>query len=732
MQTYAYGYPRLGENREFKRLIEGYWQGKVSEAELRDGLNTLERRRLATYAQFVDAYPIGEMTLYDNMLDAAIMLGVYPIDPNDLDAYFNLARGADALPMTKWFNTNYHYLVAHIDAQTAFRLHWNKPLQAFQQHGAGYPYLIGPYTFLRLSRGYAPDQLPALLERLTPVYAEILGSLKQAGAAYVHLDEPAFALDVPDAEVHAIRAAYQTLAQHAPILLMTYYDSVDFLPHLYDLPIAGVGLDLVHGKRNFETLAQHGFPSDKVLIAGVVDGRNVWKTDLRAAAERVRTLAQQTGATVWLANAAPLMHLPVTVEPEGALDPALKERVAFAKERLQELRLLRTLLTEGETDATRAWNAYTHATDHWHSRAVQQRVASLNPQDFERAAPYPERDRIQRERLNLPPFPTTTIGSFPQTPEVRQMRQAYRTGKITAEEYDAYIQSQIRELIAFQEQIGLDVLVHGEFERTDMVEFFAEKMDGIAFTQQGWLLSYGTRAYRPPMIYGDVARTAPMTVKETAYAQSLTQKPVKGMLTGPVTIIAWSYVREDIPVEQVAYQIALALQDEVRDLEQAGVPIVQIDEPAYREKAPLKRADWDAYFRWAAQAFKLASRATPETQIHTHMCYSDFNTVLQYIDWMDADVITIEAARAKGEVISAFEHYNYTRQIGPGAFDVHTPAVPSVESIEAVMTRAIRVFPKEQFWVNPDCGLKTRKWDEVIPALKHMVQAARNLRERQA
>jgi 5-methyltetrahydropteroyltriglutamate--homocysteine methyltransferase len=363
MQTYAYGYPRLGENREFKRLIEGYWQGKVSEAELRDGLNTLEQRRLATYAQFVDAYPIGEMTLYDNMLDAAIMLGVYPIDPNDLDAYFNLARGADALPMTKWFNTNYHYLVAHIDAQTTFRLHWNKPLQAFQQHGAGYPYLIGPYTFLRLSRGYAPDQLPALLERLTPVYAEILGSLKQAGAAYVHIDEPAFALDVSDAEVHAIRAAYQTLGQYAPILLMTYYDSVDFLPHLYDLPIAGVGLDLVHGARNLETIAQHGFPSDKMLIAGVVDGRNVWKTDLRAAAERVRTLAQQTGATVWLANAAPLMHLPVTVEPEGALDPALKERIAFAKERLQELRLLKTLLTEGETDATRAWNAYQHTTE---------------------------------------------------------------------------------------------------------------------------------------------------------------------------------------------------------------------------------------------------------------------------------------------------------------------------------------------------------------------------------
>ncbi|BCW96933.1 MAG: 5-methyltetrahydropteroyltriglutamate--homocysteine S-methyltransferase [Fimbriimonadales bacterium] len=728
MQTYAYGYPRLGASREFKRLIEGYWQGKVSEAELRAGIDALERQRIALYQQFVDAHPVGEMTLYDNMLDTAIMLGVYPIDPRDLNAYFTLARGADALPMTKWFNTNYHYLVSHIDAQTAFRLHWNKPLEAFQHYGGGYPYLIGPYTFLRLSRGFEPEQLPALLERLTPVYAEILQQLKQAGAAYVHLDEPAFALDATEAEIDAIRAAYQTLGQYAPILLFSYYDSVDFLPRLYDLPVAGFGLDFVHGARNYQILQQHGFPSDKILIAGVVDGRNVWKTDLRAAAERARALAQQTGATVWLSNAAPLMHLPVSVEPESALDPALRERIAFATERLQELRLLKTLLTEGETDATRAWNAYQHASDHWYAPGVQSRVASLTPADFERAAPYAERDRIQRERLQLPLFPTTTIGSFPQTPEVRQMRQAYRTGKITADEYDAYIQQQIRELIAFQEQQGLDVLVHGEFERTDMVEFFAEKMDGIAFTQQGWLLSYGTRVYRPPIIYGDVARTAPMTVKETAYAQSLTRKPVKGMLTGPVTIIAWSYVREDIPVEQVAYQIALALQDEVRDLEAAGIPIVQIDEPAYREKAPLKRADWDAYFRWAAQAFKLASRAKPETQIHTHMCYSDFNTVLRYIDWMDADVITIEAARAKGEVIGAFEHYNYPRQIGPGVFDVHTPAVPSVESIEAVMARAIRVFPREQFWVNPDCGLKTRKWEEVIPALQHMVEAARRLR----
>ncbi|MCS6949636.1 MAG: 5-methyltetrahydropteroyltriglutamate--homocysteine S-methyltransferase [bacterium] len=728
MRTYAYGYPRLGENREFKRVVEGYWQGKLDKTQLREGIRQLERQRDDTYAQFVDAHPVGEMTLYDHLLDTAIMLGIYPIDPEDLDAYFDLARGAEALPMTKWFNTNYHYLVSHLSPHTEFRLHWNKPLQAYQQKPSGYPYLIGPYTFLRLSRGLEPAQLPSLLERLTPVYAEIVQSLKEAGAAYIHVDEPALAMEVAEDDVRTICSVYQTLGQHAPILLFTYYDSVDLLPALYDLPIAGVGLDLVHGKRNRETLAQQGFPSDKVLIAGIVDGRNVWKTDLRVAAERVRQLQAQTGATIWISNASPLMHLPVTVDWETQLDPALRERIAFAKERLQELNLLKTLLTEGETDATRSWNSYQHDTRHWYLPAVQQRVAQLTPADFERELPYTERSQLQRERLQLPLFPTTTIGSFPQTAEVRQMRQAYRTGKISPQEYEQYIQQQIRDLVRRQEELGLDVLVHGEFERTDMVEFFAEKMEGIAFTQHGWLLSYGTRVYRPPIIYGDVARTQPMTLKEITYAQSLTQKPVKGMLTGPVTIIAWSYVREDIPIEQVAYQIALALNDEVRDLEEAGIPIIQIDEPAYRERAPLKKADWDAYFHWAAQAFKLAAHAQPQTQVHTHMCYSDFGAVLHYIDWMDADVITIEAARSRGEVISAFEHYNYARQIGPGVFDVHTPAIPSVESIETVLERAVRVFPKEQFWVNPDCGLKTRRWEEVLPALRNMVLAAHNLR----
>jgi len=744
MQTYAYGSPRLGEGREFKRLIEGYWQGKVSEEALRAGIAELEQSRLATYAQFVDGHPLGEMTLYDHMLDTALMLGVYEIDPNDLNAYFELARGANALPMTKWFNTNYHYLVPHITRKTQFKLHWNKPLfwvnwqnreTANSAHSPfatrhSPPYLIGPYTFVRLSRGYAPEDFPYLLEAVAEPYRELLRRLREAGVAFVHVDEPAFVLDVPAEHLSAIQRVYQSLGQEINLLLMTYYDSVDFLPLLYELPIAAIGLDLVHGKRNLQPIGQVGFPSDKILVAGVIDGRNVWRSDFSAITALIRNLQSRTGATIWLSNGSPLMHLPVTVAPEEKLEPALKERIAFAKERLQELQLLGKLLSDQSSESNLSDFKPTHATDHWYSVEVQRRVANLRPEDFERAVGYSERDRLQRERLRLPLFPTTTIGSFPQTPEVRQMRTAYRNGKISQAEYEAFIQDQIRHCIQLQEEIGLDVLVHGEFERTDMVEFFAEKMAGIAFTQQGWLLSYGTRVYRPPIIYGDVQRREPMTLKEITFAQSLTQKPVKGMLTGPVTIVAWSFVREDIPTEQVAFQIALALQDEVRDLEAAGVKIIQIDEPAYREKAPLKRADWEPYFRWAAQAFKLAARAKPETQVHTHMCYSEFNEVLPFIDLMDADVITIEATRSKGEVISAFEHYNYARQIGPGVFDVHSPVVPSVESIEAIIERAIRVIPRERFWINPDCGLKTRRWEEVIPALQHMVQAARNLRAR--
>jgi len=733
MQTYAYGFPRLGRRREYKTLIEGFWAGKVSEAALIAGLAALEAERLETYRRFVDRFPVGEMSHYDPMLDTALMLGLYPHE-GGLAAYFALARGERALELTKWFNTNYHYLVPEIPwaegTPPAFRLAWNKPLEAFRNAPDGIPYVIGPYTFLRLSKGYPPEAFGALLRALVPAYAALFRSLKAAGAPLVHVDEPAWVLDVPVEHVDLIREAYEALGREADLLVFTYYDSVDFLEALYDLPLRGLGLDLLHGAENREAIRRAGFPADKILIAGVVDGRNVWKTDLRRAAQEVEALRRWTEAEIWLSNAGPLYHLPVTVEGEAGLEPALRERIAFAVERLQELRLLKTLLTEGETEEVRRWNTMDHPVDHWRRPEVQERVRRLGPGDFARDLPYAERSRRQRERLRLPLFPTTTIGSFPQTEDLRRARAAYRAGKLSEAEYEALIRERMDHVIRVQEELGLDVLVHGEFERSDMVEFFAERLEGFAITQHGWILSYGTRVYRPPILYGDVARPRPMTLKEITYAQSKTAKPVKGMLTGPVTMLAWSFIREDIPVHEVAFQIALAIQDEVRDLEAAGIRVIQIDEPAFRERAPLKRRRWAGYFEWAVKAFRLASRARPETQVHTHMCYSEFNEIIEYIDALDADVISIEATRSRGEVIEAFERHRYERQIGPGVYDVHSPAVPTPEAMEAIIERAIRVLPVENIWVNPDCGLKTRRWEEVIPSLRNMVLAARRLRER--
>ncbi len=761
MKTYAYGYPRLGQNREYKRLIEGFWKQEITELQLREGLDRLERERQRAYHASVDFYPVGEMTFYDAMLDHGIMFGLVPEAVTDglrvgrswdaplhLAVYYRLARGSDAWEMTKWFNTNYHYLVPPIGDNTEFRLVWAKPLQSWQQYQNGVPYLVGPYTFLSLSKGYHADSWPKLWERLVSAYAELLTRCAQAGASYVHVDEPALAGDVPSQHWPLVQQGYAQLASRAPILLFTYYDTPADWQAFLQLPVRGFGVDLVHGSASVKgqgnasgelqaALQRQPLRQDQILILGVVDGRNVWKTDLRRTADLVQRLRQCTAAEVWISNAGPLSHLPVSLAPEDKMASPLRQRLAFANERLTELRLLRRLLlgsshdvTEGDDESLlRNWNAYSSGNEDWRDESVRQRVASLRHEDFRRTAEYPERDALQRQRLKLPMFPTTTIGSFPQTEEVRRMRNAFKNGRISAEEYASFIREQIRHVVQVQEELGLDVLVHGEFERSDMVEFFAEKLHGIALTQHGWVLSYGTRVYRPPIIYGDVSRPAPMTVSEITFAQSLTKRPMKGMLTGPVTILAWSYVRQDIPMSEVAWQIALALQDEVRDLEAAGIGVIQIDEPAFREMAPLRRAHWPEYFDWAVKAFRLASRAQPQTQIHTHMCYSEFNEILPYIEQLDADVITIEATRSKGEVIEAFERHSYPRQIGPGVYDVHSPAIPSVESIVQILRRVIRVIPPERVWVNPDCGLKTRRWEEVLPALRNMVEAARQLRQ---
>ena len=718
MKTYAYGFPRLGKQREFKKLIEGYWNGKVTEEELRQGIRNLDETRKSTYTRHVSSYPQGEMTLYDHMLDTALLYGVYRAET--LEDYFRLCRGKEALEMTKWFNTNYHYLVPDFEGKKPeFSIQtpvWDRH-EGIEENA----YLIAPFTFLKLSKGLKREYFGDALKELT---ALTISYIREKGFKSVHLDDPALVMELTDEEWNWVKEAYAQFSDlNVPVNLFTYYDSVDRLSLLFELPFAGIGVDLVHDRG--ENLKQLGsIRTDKVLFAGVVDGRNVWRNNVLKTAELVKKLSEKFNVVV--TNAAPLFHLPVSLE--GATLPSeLLEKVAFAEEKLKEMNLIAKAVSGNESEG-REWISGIDLSFGLNEK-VKERVRALSSEDFERKVPYQERKKLQQEVLKLPLFPTTTIGSFPQTEEVRRVRLLYRKGNLDADSYEIFIKGEIAKAIEIQEELGLDVFVHGEFERTDMVEFFAEKLEGIATTGNGWVISYGTRCYRPPIIYGDVERKEPMTVKEIAFAQSLTDKPVKGMLTGPVTIIAWSFVREDIPTKEVAYQIALAIKDEIKDYEDAGIKIVQIDEPAIREKAPIKKRYWNEYFDWAIKSFRLCcSSAKPETQIHTHMCYSEFGEIMDYIVEMDFDVISIEASRSKGDIIEAFEKINFDRQIGLGVWDIHSPYVPSVEEMREIVERALKVIPKENFWINPDCGLKTRRWEEVIPALKNLVNLAKELR----
>jgi 5-methyltetrahydropteroyltriglutamate--homocysteine methyltransferase len=716
MKTYAYGFPRIGERREYKKTIEKFWKKEISEEEAKAGLDKLQGSILAAYTASIDLFPVGEMTAYDPMFDTAIILGVY--QPKGLAGYYELCRGKNALEMTKWFNTNYHYLVPDFSQvkNPKFRLNWNKLKEYSEKFPKGIPYVIGPFTFLKLSKGLSAKQFKDYLAKLTDVYKKLIDGFQE-----VHIDEPAFVLELSKAEIGLIKKVYQELGKSkCKIRLFTYYDSVDFLGELYKLPVASIGLDFVHSDGNLKYIKKHGFPKDKTLIAGLVDGRNVWKTDLKKSLDILKELSKKTKDLI-VSNAAPLFHLPITTKGER-LDAKLLTHLAFAQEKLQEIKTLAEYFAAGKSAPVAG------PANLGYNQTVRNRIKKLTAKDFKKSSSLKERQKIQKSILGLPLFPTTTIGSFPQTSEVRQKRAEFRAGKLTAEEYETYIKQSIKELIAQQEGLGLDVLVHGEFERTDMVEFFAENLDGIATTKNGWIISYGTRGYRPPIIFGDIVRPEPMTVKEIVYAQSLTQKPVKGMLTGPVTIIAWSFVREDIPISDVAYQLALALKDEIKDYEQAGIKIVQIDEPAIREKAPIKRRDWPKYFNWAIKSFRLATNTDPKTQIHTHMCYSEFGEIVDKIDDMDFDVISIETTRSRGDIIEHFEKINFRKQIGLGVWDIHSPAVPSVDDMKAVAQRALRVIPKENFWINPDCGLKTRNWEETNASLKNLVTLSRALR----
>jgi 5-methyltetrahydropteroyltriglutamate--homocysteine methyltransferase len=753
--SHTLGFPPLGTARELKRATEGYWSGKVSrESLLSTGAELRARHWRLQRDAGIDLPASNDFSFYDRVLDTCALVGAVPPRYGwagtavDLDTYFAMARGVQsggrdvtAMEMTKWFDTNYHYLVPELSPDQSFRLASTKPVDEFVEALAlgikTKPVLVGPVTFLLLGKGKASGFNPLdLLDRLLPVYAEVLGRLAAAGAPWVQLDEPALALDRTPADLERYRTAYGYLAERsggAKILVATYFAGLDDnLPTALALPTHGLHLDLVRAPGQLDAaLAQ--WRAGRVLSLGVVDGRNVWRADLEAVLPMLERAAQRVGPEyLWVAPSCSLLHVPIDLDLETQLDPDLVSWLAFAKQKLGEVATLTRGVREGRPavaaalDASRRSTAARRASPLTHHALVRQRVAAVTDADLRRASPYLER---RTRQLALPLYPTTTIGSFPQTAEVRGARRKFTDGGMSAADYERFIEEQITKTLGLQEEIGLDVLVHGEFERNDMVEYFGEQLAGFAFTEHGWVQSYGTRYVKPPIIYGDVARPGPMTVRWSAFAQTKTKRPVKGMLTGPVTILQWSFVRDDQPRSDTAKQLALAIRDEVKDLEAAGIRLIQIDEPALREGMPLRRAQWPTYQEWAVKAFRLATSGVGDaTQIHTHMCYSEFNDVVQVIARMDADVVSIENARSGSELLRAFERYSYPNEIGPGVYDIHSPRVPAVSEIVAALRIMQKVLGEKQIWVNPDCGLKTRGWAETIPALKNLVAAARELR----
>ncbi|MEV0060099.1 5-methyltetrahydropteroyltriglutamate--homocysteine S-methyltransferase [Nocardia sp. NPDC050718] len=738
------GLPRVGPRRELKRATESYWAGRLGAEDLHAVGRMLRTVQFAALqAAGLDSVPVGTFSYYDQMLDTAVLLGALPhrvaeiADP--LDRYFAAARGTDTvapLEMTKWFDTNYHYLVPEIDAATTFTLHPEQLLtelaEAIQLGVQARPVVIGPLTFLKLAKsadGAALDRLPELL----PLYLDLLGRLAAAGAQWVQIDEPVLVTDLTEAEIELVRDTYTALSaapDRPAILVATYFGHPGAaLTALADTGIDGVALDFTAGT---ETSAIAGIPAlaGKLLVAGVVDGRNIWRTDLDAAIATLGAL----GGEVAVSTSCSLLHVPYSLTPETGLDDQLRSWLAFGAEKVGEVRVLATALAEGtgavtaELAAARA-AAQTRRTDpRLHDDRVRARLAALDDADLTRS-PADERRAAQRDHLDLPVLPTTTIGSYPQTSAIRLARAALRTGEIDEAEYVRRMRAEIADVITLQERLGLDVLVHGEPERNDMVQYFAELLDGFAATEAGWVQSYGTRCVRPPILFGDVSRSAPMTLSWIGYAQSLTAKPVKGMLTGPVTILAWSFVRDDQPLADSARQVALAIRDETVDLESQGARIIQVDEPALRELLPLRAADQPAYLRWSVDAFRLATAGVADTtQVHTHLCYSEFGEVISAIAGLDADVTSIEAARSHMEVLDDLNAAGFALGVGPGVYDIHSPRVPSVEEITTSLSAALKAVPAERLWVNPDCGLKTRGPVEVEASLRNLVTAAAALR----
>ncbi|MCO6055107.1 5-methyltetrahydropteroyltriglutamate--homocysteine S-methyltransferase [Pseudomonas sp. MOB-449] len=755
--SHSLGFPRIGRDRELKKALEAFWKGELDEA----GLRAVGRQLRAEHWQLqkdagIDLLPVGDFAWYDQVLTHSLTFGVIPerfrlhTGKPDLQTLFSMARGvskgccggAHAQEMTKWFDTNYHYLVPEFSADQQFALGWEQLFEEVEEaHALGHhvkPVLIGPLTYLWLgkAKGSEFDKLD-LLDRLLPVYGEIFQRLAAQGVEWVQIDEPILALDLPQDWKNAFERAYN-LIQRDPLkkLIATYFGGLeDNLGLAASLPLDGLHIDLVRAPEQYPTILDR-LPAYKVLSLGVVNGRNVWRCDLDKALDVLRHAHERLGERLWVAPSCSLLHSPVDLAREDKLDAELKSWLAFAVQKCEEVAVLSRALAEPEAPevlealtVNRAVQAARAASPRIHKPAVQARVAALKPEDSQRPSPFAVRIARQRERLFLPAFPTTTIGSFPQTTAIRLARQAFKQGKLSQAEYTEAMHHEIRHAVEVQEQLGLDVLVHGEAERNDMVEYFAEQLDGYAFTRFGWVQSYGSRCVKPAVIVGDLSRPQAMTVEWTRYAQGLTAKWMKGMLTGPVTMLMWSFSREDVPREVQARQLALAIRDEVVDLEEAGIRIVQIDEAAFREGLPLRRAEWQHYLDWATEAFRLtASGVRDDTQIHTHMCYSEFNDVIESIAAMDADVITIETSRSDMELLDAFEAFAYPNEIGPGVYDIHSPRVPDSAEMAALLRKATRRIPAERLWVNPDCGLKTRAWPETEAALVNMVAAARQLR----
>lgn len=742
LKTANLGFPRMGRQRELKFALEGYWAGKRTEQELLDTAAALRKEHWQLQkAAGLDFIPSNDFSLYDQVLDALVLIGATPErfgnGPVTLERYFAMARNSHeqtAMEMTKWFDTNYHYLVPEWSEGISFQIDTTKLLAEIREARAlgieTRPVLIGPLALLLLGKGVEGFDPLTLLPRLTAAYAEVLKTLAEEGVVWVQIDEPMLVTDLETSIRNAYRQVYAEL-KSIPIKLMltTYFDSVgDNLETAIALGTAGLHVDVVRAPQQLKTTLG-ALKSEQILSVGCVEGRNIWLTDFSSVTPMLNEAVKQLGADrVIVAPSCSLLHVPHDLRGEQKLSPRIKGWLRFAAEKIAEIVALATN-DKPAFQANAAAVADRAAAETTTNPQVRAALSALQWKDFQRRSSYAQRTPLQRKELGLPLLPTTTIGSFPQTAEVRKHRAAAKHGHETPEQYEAFLKEAIAQCIHEQERIGLDVLVHGEFERNDMVEYFAEFLDGFAFTENGWVQSYGSRCVKPPVIYGDVSRPAPMTVKWTDYARSLTSRPLKGMLTGPITILQWSFVRNDIPRRQTAWQIALALRDEVKDLETAGIRIIQVDEPALREGLPLRRADWPAYLDWAVNAFKLATSSVQnETQIHTHMCYCEFEDILPSIADLDADVISMESARSRMELLEAFRAHEYPNEIGPGVYDIHSPRVPSTEEMRELLTLALDVLKPEQLWVNPDCGLKTRGWPEAVSALENMCKAASEVR----